>query len=93
MPLRSYRCHKVVQAAKIQSIEIHPTEYKSYPTEYATLWFGPSSGADFFNVTPDWLKRHDPKSGGYFVRYEDGVESFSPAKDFEDRYTLIEDES
>lgn len=46
----------------------------------------------------EWVGRHTPESGaltdlvgGYFVRYADGYESWSPAKAFEEGYTLIGD--
>lgn len=48
------------------------------------------SDQDVLEVSPAWLRRHLPVVGGYVVRYEDGYTSFSPAKAFEDGYTLIE---
>ena len=38
-----------------------------------------------------YLEKHDPAAGGYFVEYDDGYESFSPAKAFNEGYTLVED--
>lgn len=35
------------------------------------------------------MAKHKPVAGGYFVVYEDGYESFSPAKAFEEGYTRI----
>jgi hypothetical protein len=37
----------------------------------------------------DYVKKHNPQAGGYWVQYEDGYESFSPAAAFESGYTLI----
>jgi hypothetical protein len=44
------------------------------------------------NITVDqaYLAKHEPAVGGYFVLYDDGYQSFSPAKAFEDGYTLAE---
>ena len=33
------------------------------------------------------------KSGGYYVRYPDGYESWSPAEAFEEGYTLVDEQS
>ncbi|HLG97188.1 MAG TPA: hypothetical protein VKX49_12825 [Bryobacteraceae bacterium] len=43
-----------------------------------------------FRVTGKYYRKHQPQPGGYFVVYEDGYESFSPAKAFEEGYTRIE---
>ena len=40
-------------------------------------------------VEVGYCQQHKPKSGGYFVRYEDGYESFSPAAAFEGGHTPI----
>ena len=37
-----------------------------------------------------YMNKHKPEVGGYYLRYEDGYESWSPAKAFEDGYSLIE---
>ena len=39
-----------------------------------------------------FVQKHNPQSGGYYVRYEDGYESYSPAEAFESGYTPIEEE-
>ena len=41
------------------------------------------------NEIEEWLDKHNPEVGGYYVVYEDGYKSFSPAKAFEEGYTLI----
>ena len=40
-------------------------------------------------VTPDFFVKHNPQVDGYFVVYEDGYQSYSPAKAFEEGYTRI----
>jgi hypothetical protein len=42
-----------------------------------------------FVVSGEFIAKHKPVVGGYFVVYEDGYESFSPAKAFEEGYTLV----
>lgn len=37
-----------------------------------------------------WIEKHKPVIGGYYVRYADGYESFSPADAFEAGYTAID---
>ena len=40
-------------------------------------------------VLQSYIEKHAPLVGGYFVRYEDGYESFSQAAAFEGGYTPI----
>lgn len=40
-------------------------------------------------VGDDYFMKHEPYIGGYFVKYENGHESFSPADAFEDGYTKV----
>lgn len=40
-----------------------------------------------FLVDSDYIVRHKPEAGGYFVQYVDGYKSFSPAQAFEEGYT------
>lgn len=42
-----------------------------------------------FSVDADYMAKHKPEIGGYFVQYDDGYSSFSPAKAFEEGYTLL----
>ena len=41
-----------------------------------------------FTVSREYLFKHKPIAGGYYVRYKDGYESFSPALAFEEGYAL-----
>lgn len=43
--------------------------------------------ADFL-VSGEFIQKHKPQVGGYWVKYDDGYTSFSPAKAFEEGYTL-----
>ena len=43
-------------------------------------------------VLQPYVEKHAPRVGGYFVRYDDGYESFSPAAAFEGGYTSVDAE-
>jgi hypothetical protein len=83
--LPRYRCHKVVQAARITEVSL-------------ARWGGGAvltlGGRELepVVVTGAWYARHLPQAGGYYVIYEpDGYTSFSPEAPFEAGYTRIED--
>jgi hypothetical protein len=40
-------------------------------------------------VSEEFLAKHKPEAGGYYVVYDDGYVSFSPASAFEAGYTLL----
>lgn len=74
-----YRCHKEVYAIKIAQIVpsltgafIHPQETTVAP----------------FEADHNYLVKHKPEVGGYFVVYDDGYKSYSPAQAFEEGYTI-----
>jgi hypothetical protein len=53
-------------------------------------WLIPAEdGYSGFFVTGDYLHKHNPQVGGYFVQYDDGYKSFSPARAFEEGYTRL----
>lgn len=89
--LQQYKCHKVVWAAKIEHIETPAPDFK--PSENNAQAFYPAllslSGMATRNVSESWMAKHRPEVGGYFVEYEDGYSSFSPAATFESGYTAI----
>ena len=76
-----YKSHKEVWALKIKSVDavmhgkgiIMPEE-----EAYAS-----------FEVSAEYMAKHDPKPGGYYVVYADGYKSFSPSEAFEGGYTAI----
>jgi hypothetical protein len=72
--LPRYRCHKEVHAAKI--------------VEASGLRLG-FEGGGYKHTTPEWNLKHMPAVGGYFVVYDDGYESYSPASAFEGGYTRL----
>lgn len=40
-------------------------------------------------MSPEYVAKHKPEVGGYYVVYEDGYKSFSPAGAFESGYTPL----
>lgn len=47
-------------------------------------------GYEPFEVSGEYLVKHKPTVGGYWVLYADGYQSFSPAQAFEEGYSRIE---
>ena len=49
-----------------------------------------SSENDKFSALVDnaYMAKHDPQIGGYYVKYKDNYESFSPSQAFEEGYVL-----
>ncbi|WP_207000701.1 hypothetical protein [Trinickia mobilis] len=77
-----YVCHKKVWALKIKSIQGDGIlgEFEITPED---------EGYAPFLVPDSYVTKHNPQVGGYYVVYEDGYKSYSPAKAFEDGYTRI----
>lgn len=87
-PMPQYKCRKVVGALKIEFVE-HVFEEGDQPTNRIVLSFEDESVP---KQEEDISSKPVPDAGWYYVRYEDGYTSFSPAEQFEDGYTLIEPE-
>jgi hypothetical protein len=47
------------------------------------------AGFAAFTVSGEYMQKHKPEPGGYYVVYDDGYKSFSPAKAFEEGYTRL----
>lgn len=80
--LPRYKSHKIVAAAKIIGIEDKLTLLLAVP--------GADEKGSPTLMTVDWITRHKPQVGGYYVVYDDGYGSYSPAKAFEEGYKPIE---
>lgn len=82
-----YKSHKKVHALKIAEIQT--------PALEPVVWDGhmiivpADEGYASFIVSADYMEKHNPQVGGYFVVYEDGYKSWSPAEAFEGGYTRI----
>ena len=86
-----YRCHKEVWALKIAEIvfdhEIATIEGRE--TDGTAMITPVENGFSPFKVDAEYVRKHKPQVGGYFVVYKDGYKSFSPAVAFEDGYSLV----
>lgn len=72
-----YKCHKVVHALKIADVTgetITPADQGYAP----------------FRVDAGMYSRYTPTKGDYYVVYEDGYASFSPAQAFEQGYSPLQ---
>jgi len=78
-----YKCHKEVWALKIKQVVIPSDSSAGYITLHFEDNFLP------MQITSHMYAKFNPVAGWYFVVYEDGYQSFSPAKAFEEGYTLI----
>lgn len=76
MELPKYKCHKVVHAAQITDMIGNGLQSR--------LVFGQVGGS--IEVSSEWISKHAPSLGGYYVVYEDGYASYSPAQAFESGY-------
>lgn len=82
-----YQCHKKVWALKIAGIN-DPTQPGS-ESDGSRIITPEESGYEPFRVDYSFVHKHKPEVGGYFVVYDDGYKSFSPAKAFEEGYSKI----
>jgi hypothetical protein len=75
-----YQSHKQVHALKLKGI-IRLDDGSGWKLE---------ADGTYVIVHNEYVMRHQPQVGGYYVVYEDGYESWSPAKVFEAGYTRID---
>lgn len=87
LSLPRWRSHKSVQAARI--VEWKGTAFPVL-VEVADPDGGPATYVEI-TVPKNFDARGMPSPGCYLVIYDDGYMSWSPAKAFEEGYTLIED--
>jgi hypothetical protein len=84
-----YQSHKRAWALKIKEIRQAPADQERL-----------NAGGDWYIVPEekfspilvghdDFIVRHKPEVGGYYVVYDDGYKSYSPAEPFEAGYTRI----
>lgn len=92
-----YKCHKKVRALKIKEVrrigpspksvpaggEAIPDEDPAFELVFHEAGYAP------LPMSYDYMRKHDPQAGGYYIVYEDGYKSFSPAGAFEAGYTRI----
>ena len=78
-----YRCHKEVHALKIAEVTLNWTINGDAMVTPEENGYAP------FLVNGEYLRKHDPQVGGYYVVYVDGYKSYSPAQAFETGYALV----
>jgi len=80
--VKLYNCVKTVKAAKIFRVDVDTGEVLTVTDDRSRL--------TVFRVGKEWIDKHQPKVGGYFVEYEDGYRSYSPADAFEKGYVAAD---
>lgn len=89
--LPRYRSHKHVWALKIARVEQAAADQKAVHRGGDWLIVPEDERyAPFVVGHTDYVLKHNPQPGGYYVQYADGYVSYSPAKAFEEGYTRIE---
>jgi hypothetical protein len=81
--LPQYKCHKIVGAAKIVSIDRESDE----AVDNVLVELSGTPGYSF-PFPKGW--HPEAEAGGYLVQYEDGYQSYSPAAPFEAGYTPLD---
>lgn len=91
MEMPRYKSHKTVWALKIKSIafDADAAHTENRETDGSATITPEEPGYAPFKVDVAYVRKHDPKAGGYYVVYRDGYKSWSPATEFEDGYTRI----
>jgi hypothetical protein len=86
-----YQSHKQVWALKIKDIMFDHdlAEIENRETDGSATITPEEDGYTPFKVDHAYCRKHEPKIGGYYVVYEDGYKSFSPAEAFESGYTKV----
>jgi len=83
--LKKYKCNKIVEGAEIIYIDYNAGMSKDKSTKYSNIVTIDGT----ITVDNKYIEKHEPKVGGYYVRYKDGYQSFSPKEAFEEGYTEI----
>jgi len=84
-----YNCHKQVWALKIAAITFDSDEAQktNRETDGSATITPAEEGYAPFKVDRNYVRKHNPQVGGYYVVYKDGYKSYSPAQAFEEGYT------
>lgn len=78
---------------KIKQVLLDSDRVKGTNTETdGTALLTPEESSTYapFSVDADFVHKHKPFAGGYYVVYADGYKSFSPAEAFESGYTRMQ---
>ncbi len=83
-----YKSHKTVWALKIKNVE--DSSGPNQESDGSRLLHFEEEGYAPLRVDFEYVRKHNPKPGGYFVVYADGYKSWSPAEAFESGYARID---
>lgn len=89
-----YQCHKRVYALKIAEVLHNPNPDatgRSGASSYGARIVPADAHYAPIEVDAAYVCKHVPQAGGYYVVYEDGYKSFSPADAFEGGYAPLVD--
>ena len=81
MEMPNYLCTKKVWALKIQCIEMNQ--------DGSGLMGVEDKGFAPVEISKEYIDKHNPQCGGYYVVYQGGYKSFSPADAFESGYERL----
>lgn len=79
-----YQCYKTVHALQIEKLELE--------SDGGAILTPAEEGYAPFKVDVEYMDKHKPQEGGYYVVYTDGYKSFSPLEAFTNGYEPIEEE-
>ena len=86
-----YQSHKKVWALKIKEIvfDTELAKQSNRETDGSAIITPEEEGYAPFKVDRQYVNKHDPRVGGYYVVYDDGYKSWSPAEAFEKGYIKL----
>lgn len=84
-PMPKYRCFKEVWALRIASVTLDRVDRTTDENQIVTVAFDDKV---FAPITINLFGKPTPSAGWYYIVYEDGYKSFSPARAFEEGYML-----
>lgn len=89
-PMPRYRSHKEVWALKIERVQMDADDARveGRETDGSARLFVEAPYAPV-RVNAEYVRKHNPQAGGYYVVYQDGYTSWSPAEAFESGYTRL----
>ena len=89
-PLPAYISHKRVWALKIKEIHFdHERRGPNEETDGTAIIVPEEQRYAPIRLSAAYVRKHDPKAGGYWVQYDGGYQSWSPAEAFEAGYTAV----
>lgn len=87
-----YQSHKTVWALQIRQIitDGQLAAIENRDSDGSAIIDPEEPGYSPFQVSREYMEKHKPCAGGYYVVYKDGSESFSPKEAFEEGNTRVQ---